>query len=56
MADITKEELLERLFHDDYERLRGKKNHARPGAGRTFSTSCGAAFWEPSDPLPATRL
>ena len=25
MADITKEELLERLFHDDYERLRGKK-------------------------------
>ena len=25
MADITKEELLERLFHDDYVRLRGKK-------------------------------
>ncbi len=25
MARITKEELLEKLFHDDYERLKGKK-------------------------------
>ena len=25
MARITKEELLERLFHEDYEQLKGKK-------------------------------
>lgn len=25
MAQITKEELMERLFHDDYEHLKGKK-------------------------------
>ena len=25
MAQITKEELLEKLFHNDYERLKGKK-------------------------------
>lgn len=25
MADITREELLEKIFHDDYEHLRGKK-------------------------------
>ena len=25
MARMTKEELLEKLFHDDYEHLKGKK-------------------------------
>ena len=25
MAQITKEELLEKLFHDDYEHLKGKR-------------------------------
>ena len=31
MARITKEELLEKLFHEDYEQLKGKQLRITPG-------------------------